>query len=162
MQGRRVDARGIVMKKRVRKLKGLLLGNLAVEDHPGKCGGERCARRLNGQPIVLFRPNRFVERESIRAKNDLVRIEQQPMTQDHGEVLRIQIDTHQGGVEIDILPRRKPDCLLLERISTVQQHEVHVAVAGVTQHVLEIENVATGYAEKVPSTHGRVDLHGKM
>ena len=34
MQGRRVDARGIVVKERVRKLKGLLLGDLAIEDHP--------------------------------------------------------------------------------------------------------------------------------
>ena len=35
LQGRRVDALGIVVKKRVRKLKGLLLVDLAIEDHSG-------------------------------------------------------------------------------------------------------------------------------
>src|ERR1700733_7901284 len=78
------------------------------------------------------------------------------------QLRRVDENSHQRGIKIDILARGEPDRLALVRISAMQQDESYIFIARITENIFEAHHAAFLDHVEIAAAHRSVDLNGKM
>src|SRR5437588_4239149 len=134
----------VVVQVTVSELERVGLSHLAFGNHFSERGGQSFASGLHSQPVALFGSEYFIVGETIGAEGNFVGKSFEPLFEGVLELGGVHDDLAERRVEVDIFHRGQPDCLALQRITSVNHDERGVGITGVAEKAFQIHDVAFG------------------